>query len=262
MSRILLSGDYMNGINYQNLINQTGIIAGYGYHDYEYSNKHRAQVGIHDGKLRAGKVPLWPSGWCFGIRSKICTSDYYPVAVEGDSGGPLLFQQTYYENARLVTKNYQFGIVIQTQDTSKWNLAVPIYSQCGWIEKTTKGAAKCKYVFEKGLDIINRRRRSITPSPSLLSLKKESSNVQHFKDEKNVISDSNILASKNDISKPLQNWPKNELKEYKEMDAEDLFCILNCINIIVLFCLAVLLCYYFCFKGERNVELSTAVQKV
>uniref|UniRef100_A0A914PPJ4 Uncharacterized protein n=1 Tax=Panagrolaimus davidi TaxID=227884 RepID=A0A914PPJ4_9BILA len=115
---------------------------------------------------------------------------------------------------------------------------------------------ECEYLFSG--------RGIIVHLPPHKAAKKRSPNFQLLKNDENI-KDSDI-SLKSDTSKvlPLPDLPKNDFEdEENEMDAEDLSCILNCKNILILICLIILLCYYFCFKtAESNVQLPPVIQKV
>uniref|UniRef100_A0A914PD04 Uncharacterized protein n=1 Tax=Panagrolaimus davidi TaxID=227884 RepID=A0A914PD04_9BILA len=128
---------------------------------------------------------------------------------------------------------------------------------CDWIEGVTRMEAQCELLFS------HRRRRSVSPPPPKAA-EDGSPNFQPFENDENIKDSDISLKSGNSKVLPLPDLPKNEFEdEENEMDAEDLSCILNCINILILICLIILLCYYFCFKtAESNAQLPTVIQKV
>uniref|UniRef100_A0A914R9Y2 Peptidase S1 domain-containing protein n=1 Tax=Panagrolaimus davidi TaxID=227884 RepID=A0A914R9Y2_9BILA len=268
MHKMTLLGENMSDKYLQDKIHNKGYVAGYGSFMYETDEDTGAEVSRSDGQLRIAKVPINSSTEC-GRLEEICSSG----GQLGDSGGPLFFFHDQMSNKTNESeqeefdfnithpkrhhKMYQFGLIFDGK--GKRTLSLPMTKLCDWIEGVTRMEAQCELFFT------HRRRRSISPPPrSVMDLKNGSPNFQPFENDENI-QDSDI-SSKSDNSNvlPLSDLPKTEFEdEENEMDAEDLSCILNCINILILICLIILLCYYFCFKtSESNVQLPTVIQKV
>uniref|UniRef100_A0A914P4I7 Peptidase S1 domain-containing protein n=1 Tax=Panagrolaimus davidi TaxID=227884 RepID=A0A914P4I7_9BILA len=261
LHKVHLVRDDMLAKHLQDKIHNEGYIAGYGRFAYEKDKKTGAEVAREsDGQLRIARVPIYPSKVC-GSNVRICSSNgKLPYAYSGDSGGPLFFFQNQDSNITEASerdeldfnithpkrhqKMYQFGIILSGDEYR--TLSFPMNRLCDWIGKVTKWEAECEKVFE------NRGRRSASP-PSFKAAEKRSPNFQLFENGENI--EDYDISSKSDNSKvlPLSDLPKTEFEDEENgMDAEDLSCILNCINILILICLIILLCYYFCFKTSES----------
>uniref|UniRef100_A0A914P1F0 Peptidase S1 domain-containing protein n=1 Tax=Panagrolaimus davidi TaxID=227884 RepID=A0A914P1F0_9BILA len=270
MHKMHLVADNMLAPHLQDKIHNKGYIAGYGHYKFQDDKRLAAEFPVSDGRLRIARVPIYPKKVCRS-NVRICSSDgKLPFAYHGDSGGPLFFFDNQMSNKTKESerdeldfnithpkrhhKMYQFGLIFGGEINRTYSL--PIHQYCWWIEEVTRWEVQCEYVFQN-------RGISVSPPPQKAA-ENGSPNFQPFENDKNI-KDSDI-SLKSDTSKvlPLPDLPKNEFEdEENEMDAEDLSCILFCINILILIGLVILLCYYFCLKtAESNVQLPTVIQKV